>query len=308
MPITIGVDIGGSHISSAAVNINTYKIIPGTYFKSPVNSKASKKEIFRKWGNVINQTLEQVKDENVMGIGIAMPGPFQYKTGIAMFESNDKYESLHKVSVASELPNYLNGKNISIRFLNDASSFGIGGALIKKVLKNQKIVALTLGTGFGAAFLKNHIPVVNDERVPEGGCLWDKVFLNGIADDYFSTRWFLSKYEEFTGENGIEGVKEIVNTNNNKYFLKLFDEFALNLSEFMLPYLTKFDADLLVLGGNISKSHHLFLPAVIQKLKEKGCDISVAIIDNTDKACIIGSSYLFEPDFWNKVKEELPER
>ena len=306
MPITVGVDIGGSHISSAAVNMNTYKIIPGTYFKSPVNSKASKEEIFRKWGNLINQTLEKVKNKNVIGIGIAMPGPFQYKTGIAMFERNDKYESLHKVSIASELPKYLNGKIISIRFLNDASSFGIGGVLIKKIEKNQKIVALTLGTGFGAAFLKNHVPVVNDEGVPEGGCLWDKVFLDGIADDYFSTRWFLSKYKEFTGENGIEGVKEIVNS-NSIYSLKLFDEFAFNLSEFILPHLTKFDANLLVIGGNISKSHHLFLPAVIQKLKKKGCDISFAIIDNTEKACIIGSSYLFEIDFWNKVKEELPE-
>jgi len=306
MRITIGVDIGGSHISSAAVNMNTYKIIPGTYFKSPVNSKASKEEILRKWGDVINQTLEKVKDENVMGIGIAMPGPFQYKTGIAMFERNDKYELLHKVSIASELPKHLNGSNLSIRFLNDASSFGIGGALINKIGKNQKIVALTLGTGFGAAFLKNHVPVVNDERVPEGGCLWDKVFLDGIADDYFSTRWFLSKYEEFTGDNNIGGVKEIVDT-NSPISLKLFEEFALNFSEFMLPHLTKFDANLLVIGGNISKSHHLFLPVIIQKLKEKGCDISIEIIDNTDKACIIGSSYLFEPDFWNKVKEELPE-
>jgi glucokinase len=133
MPITIGVDIGGSHISSAAVNMNTNRIIPETYFKSRVNSKASKEEIFREWGNVINQTLEKVEDENVMGIGIAMPGPFQYKTGIAMFERNDKYESLHKVSISSELPKYLNGKNISIRFLNDASSFGIGGTLINNI-------------------------------------------------------------------------------------------------------------------------------------------------------------------------------
>lgn len=306
MRITIGVDIGGSHISSAAVNMDTYKIIPGTYFKSPVNSKASKEEILREWGNVINQTLEKVGDENVMGIGIAMPGPFQYKTGIAMFERNDKYESLHKVSIASELPKYLNGENISIRFLNDASSFGVGGALIKKIEKNQKLVAITLGTGFGAAFLKNHIPVVNDEGVPEGGCLWDKAFHDGIADDYFSTRWFLSKYKESTGDNGIGGVKEIVDT-NSAISLQLFEEFALNFSEFMLPHLTKFDADLLVIGGNISKAHHLFIPAFIQNLKEKGCDISVAIMDNTEKACIIGSSYLFKTDFWNKVKEELPE-
>lgn len=305
MPIAIGVDIGGSHISSAAVNLETNQIIPGTYFNNAVNSKESKETIFQNWGSVLNQTLEKLNHKKIVGIGFAMPGPFQYKKGIAMFESNDKYEALYQVSVAAELPEYLSRKEVPIRFLNDASAFGIGGTLLKKVEDNRKVVAITLGTGFGAAFLDNQVPIVYDASVPEDGCLWNKAFLDGIADDYFSTRWFLLRHKEISENNKIEGVKEMVSY-NDRNTTKIFHEFAQNMSEFMLSYLKKFDADLFMLGGNIAKSHHLFLPEVTRYWKENNIDITVTTVENTEMANIIGASYLFKEGFWDKVKDNLP--
>lgn len=306
MSIAVGVDIGGSHISSAAVNTDTNQIVSGTYFNSPVNNKASKEEILSVWGSVINQTMAKIERGEILGIGLAMPGPFQYKTGIAMFERNDKYEALYEVSIVLELPKYLNKKDLPIRFLNDASSFGVGGALLNKMQNNQNITAVTLGTGFGAAFLMEYIPVIQGENVPENGCLWDKSFLEGIADDYFSTRWFLSRYKELSGGKSVSGVKEIVDAKNNNT-IKIFDEFAQNMSDFMYPYILKFDVDLLVIGGNITKAQHLFLPSFIRKLEGKKLNMNIAIIENTEECIIIGSSYLFNTDFWEKVQNELPE-
>ena len=43
--IAIGVDIGGSHIYSAAVDLSTHHIIPGTGSDEKINNKASSKEI-----------------------------------------------------------------------------------------------------------------------------------------------------------------------------------------------------------------------------------------------------------------------
>src|SRR6187431_29842 len=104
MSITIGVDVGGSHISSAAVNSENFIIIDGTYFSGVVDSKASKEVIIEKWAEIINQTIQviqetlEVSEDEPIGIAFSMPGPFQYETGIAMFEGNDKYESLYNVS------------------------------------------------------------------------------------------------------------------------------------------------------------------------------------------------------------------
>lgn len=306
MSMIVGIDIGGSHISSAAVNHETLEIIADTWFRGAVDSKASKDIILKKWAEIINQTLSKIKTAETIGIAFSMPGPFQYETGIAKFEGNDKYESLYNVNIPVELVNFLDKKNVTFRFMNDATSFGIGSAINQKGGgANRKIVAITLGTGFGASFLNDVIPVICGDTVPENGCLWDKPFQDSMADDYFSTRWFITKYEQYSGEKVYDGVKEIA-YKNNEYSVRVFEEFANNISDFLFPYLTKFEADSLVLGGNIAKCHLLFLPKITQIWKDKGLDISITIHEDTEESSIIGSGYMFNELFWSKIKEELP--
>lgn len=304
MPIAIGVDIGGSHISSAAVDMEKSEIIPGTYFHGEVDNKASKQEIFRTWAGIINKSLKPFKDQQILGVGIAMPGPFRYKDGVALFERNDKYEALYGVCVRDELPEYLS-RPLPIRFLNDATSFGVGGALLNQSKEHHHVVAITLGTGFGAAFLEDDVPLVKEKNVPKDGCLWDKNFQDGIADDYFSTRWFISRYKQITGKNGVGGVKDLVEKPEID-LSGIFDEFAQNMSTFLFPYLESFETDLLVLGGSIAKSHQLFMPSVLESWRKEHKEISVAIVENTEEAGIIGSSHLFDETFWNKIKNNLP--
>ncbi len=301
MPITVGVDIGGSHISSAAIDMENNAIIKGSYFHGFVNNKANKESILVAWSRVINETLSEVDINEVNGLSFAMPGPFNYKGGIAMFERNDKYEALYNVPIASELSKFIVSDNLEMRFLNDASSFAVGGSLNAK---HSKIVAITLGTGFGAAFLKDNVPVFSAENIAADGRLWDKPFLNGIADDYFSTRWFISRFKELTGAN-VKGVKEITEL-HNKITNQIFQEFSQNLSEFLLPFLTSFEADLVQLGGSIAKAHHLFLPNLLRNWKISDYEVPVNVIDNTESANIIGSSFLFDEKFWNNVKNNLP--
>ncbi|SHM29480.1 ROK family protein [Flavobacterium saccharophilum] len=310
MAITIGVDIGGSHISSAAVSDGNFKIVPGTYFSGAVDSKASKEIIIKKWAEIINQTIQAIEGgqelNGTIGIAFSMPGPFQYQNGIAMFEGNDKYEALYNVSVADELSKYLSEKDVSFRFLNDASCFGVGGALKQGVKAGtNKVIAITLGTGFGAAFLDNKLPVTQGSNVPHNGCLWDKPYRDNIADNYFSTRWFLNQYEKSTGQKLTDGVKEIASIENYAT-AKIFDDFADNLSEFLTPYIVDFDADLLVIGGNIAKSNRLFLNKLGENFKKQNISLPISIIENTEETSILGSSYLFNEAFWEKIKAELP--
>lgn len=312
MSITIGVDIGGSHVSSAAINGNNFEIIQATYFSGAVDSKGTKEAIIHKWAEIINQSIQAVSEilflsaKETIGIAFSMPGPFQYENGIAMFEGNDKYEALYNVSIAEELLKYLNTENVSFRFLNDASCFGVGSTLKQNPeIANKKVIAITLGTGFGAAFLHNKLPLTNGSEIPVNGCLWDKPFKDSIADNFFSTRWFLRQYENATGEKLTDGVKEIVSLENN-FTTKLFHDFANNLIEFLYPFIVKFDADLLVIGGNIAKSHQLFLEKLEQNLKNRNVDVKIALVDNTEKTSIVGASYLYNEVFWERIKDELP--
>lgn len=303
-PIIIGADIGGSHIISAGVDINKHEIIPETSFSSKVNNKDSKEGIFKSWSAVILQTIKKLPDSVAIKIGFAMPGPFHYKTGLAMFETNDKYENLYNVNVADELKKYFENKKVEFRFLNDATAFGVGVSCMEDTKSYHKIIAITLGTGFGSTFLKNGIPQVNSNDVPTGGCLWDKPFQNGMADDYFSTRWFIKRYEEI-GLKKMKGVKEIA-TAKNKYSQQVFEEFSTNLAEFMHLYLNTYKPDLIVLGGNISNASEQFLPSLKTKLMTKGHTIDFKISNLMEDAAIVGAAKLFDPDFWNQIKNDLP--
>ena len=309
MPIIIGVDIGGTHITSSGVNSGNFEIIQDTCFTGKVNSKDSKENVLQSWANVINKTIDALDLTESKGIGIsfAIPGPFDYENGIALYEKNDKYENLYGCEIKIELASYLNYNNIEMRFLNDASSFGLGGTLTNDFDKSyNRVVSITLGTGFGSAFFVDKIPVNLSKKVPENGCLWDKEYKESMADDYFSARWFVARYSFLSGKNGIKNVKEIVDL-DDKYTQQVFLEFSNNLAEFLLPYLLNFETDLLLIGGNISKSHHLFLNNILEVWKSNHLNLPVKIIENTEETIIIGSAYLFNKSFWLKIKDELPQ-
>ncbi|MBT8308357.1 MAG: ROK family protein [Maribacter sp.] len=303
--IAIGVDIGGSHIVSAAVNLKTFDILPNTTYSVKINNKASKNVVLKDWSKAINQTIESAFLHSRANIGFAVPGPFDYRKGVAMFKGdNDKYECLYKVSIPDELPKYINSDEVNLRFLNDATSFGVGVSTQGKAKDCKRIIVVTLGTGFGSAFIRDGVPLVKSTEVPVGGCLWDKPFKSGISDDYFSTRWCINRYHELSSVV-VKGVKEIAeaNTEDSK---TVFNEFGSNMAKFMIPYLIKFKPEIIVMGGNISKASKLFLPAFKSELRKAGLRVDFEISTLMEDAAIIGSSRLFDPSFWDRVKDDLP--
>ena len=111
-----------------------------------------------------------------------------------------------------------------------------------------------MGTGFGSAFIKDGLPVVDGEQVPEQGCVWYIPFEEGIADDYFSTRGLIKRFYESTGKQ-LAGVKEIADLAISDLAAKaLFNDFGEKMGIFLNPWIQKFEMEVLVIGGNISKS------------------------------------------------------
>ncbi|MCM4150840.1 ROK family protein [Arenibacter sp. N53] len=302
--IAIGVDVGGSHITSAAVNINKLTIVEGSTFSVKVDNKATKDAILENWSSAINKTLDSISLNSNVDIACAMPGPFHYKTGLALFVGNNqKYESLYNVSIPDELGKYIKGTNLDFRFINDATAFGVGVASMGKAKNYSKVVAITLGTGFGSAFIKDGEPQVISHDVPKGGFMWDKPYKDGLGDDYFSTRWCIKRYKDITGVE-TTGVKQIANANNDNS-RKVFVEFGSNMAEFMLPFLKNYQPDLIILGGNVSKASELFLPAFKNKIKDAGMRVDFEISDVLEEAAIIGSAKLYNSHFWEQVQNTI---
>ncbi|MFN8241011.1 MAG: ROK family protein, partial [Bacteroidales bacterium] len=245
--IAIGADVGGSHISCAAVDLSSGKVLKNTLSEREVNNKGQAMEILTTWVSCVKESISRLPAPDIKGIGFAMPGPFDYVKGISYIKGVAKYENLYGFNIGDAVLSMINAPHeIDIRFMNDASSFAVGEAWAGKGAGYNKMMCITLGTGFGSAFIEDKVPVVDGPLVPRIGCVYHLPYKDGIADDYFSTRWFTGAYKAITGKE-LKGVKELaLLADSEKAVMDLFTSFGDDLGGFLAPWLKKFGAEILV--------------------------------------------------------------
>ncbi|MEJ5962590.1 ROK family protein [Pedobacter immunditicola] len=280
----LGIDIGGSHITAALVNMKTRSIVPASFQRSGVNSNNPAEEILASWCEVIKATY-QTFEVKTKQIGIAMPGPFDYEAGISLIQDQDKFRSLYQMNIKNELALRLNIEAENIRFVNDAAGFLQGEVFSGAAREGNRVIGLTLGTGLGSAFC--------DNGVAEDAALWQSPFKDGIAEDYLSTRWFVTRYFQLTGRK-IAGVKEINVAGNEASYQQIFEEFGHHLADFLIPLVKERMADTVVLGGNISNAHAAFLPCLQKKFQEQDVVVNLKIAALQENAALIGAASCWE--------------
>lgn len=303
----IGADIGGSHISCALVDLIKGCIVDTSRSEREIDNQSSANDILDGWKEALKQAITGVDPDNLSGIGFAMPGPFAYDKGIALFEKVAKFEKLYGVNVQRELATRLElSAEAPLRFMNDASAFAVGEAWQGQAMGTTKSVSITLGTGFGSAFVSDGVPVVEDEGVPEMGRVWHLPFMGGIADDYFSTRWFVTRWADISGEI-IAGVKEVAERaiSGQIEAKELFMEFGSNLGGFLGPWLRDFEAETLVIGGNVMGAWSLFGPAFKAELSSLKVETRVVSSGLKEDAAIIGSARMLDSVYWRHIEPVL---
>jgi len=300
--LAIGIDIGGSHITSALVDMDAGKIVPDSAATEPVDAKASAEKILGQWAKAIAATLVRTDRGQLAGIGFAMPGPFEYETGIARFERVQKYEGLFGVNVTDELRLRLGlDETCPCRYMNDATAFAVGEAWLGKAADVDRAMAITLGTGFGSAFIGRGVPVVDGPEVPPMGCVWHLPYKDGIADDSFSTRWFVKAYRERSGKT-VGGAREIEEAaRTDPLAAAVYEEFYANLGRFLEPHLRTFGARVLVIGGNVAGSFPRFGHILTGVFRETRLPVEVRLSELKETAAIIGGARLLDGTFWEKV-------
>ncbi|MFH1161003.1 MAG: ROK family protein [bacterium] len=300
--IVIGVDIGGSHITCMGVDLAKRILLPDFTGRKHVDCHDTADNILTRWAECLNEVIRQLPQNTFHGIGFAMPGPFDYPSGLAQFKGVMKYDHLYNVHVRDEIRKRLSLPDaIPVRFLNDATCFAIGEAWMGPVATFHRTVAITLGTGFGSSFLEDGIPVEEGDEVPESGCVYHLPFGNSNADDHFSSRWFKRTYEDRLSRSS-PGVKEMSEEAlSDPAVHAIFTEFGQNLGNFMAPWLVRFRADCITIGGNISKGYSLFETPFRQALRSHNCETEVFLSTLGEYAAIAGSARLTDDSFYLKL-------
>ena len=283
--VVLGIDIGGSHLTAALVDEVTRKFVPDSHLRVRVNSKGTAEEILGIWTKAIEDTFQAYPVANKR-IGIAMPGPFDYSNGISLIKGLDKYEALYKLNVKQILSQRLSISPASILMMNDAACFLRGEVYYGAARGYQDVIGITLGTGTGSAM--HHNGVTHDAN------LGPAPFMDSIADEYFSTRWFVKRYRELTGTTvkDVKALTDLYRTDGN--VKTIFAEFVKNLVVFLEGFVKAEKPQVIVMGGNIAQCSDLFLSDLTEQLAANAITVPIVRAELGEEAAILGAASLFE--------------
>ena len=270
----LGVDIGGSHVCSAVVDLATGQLC-GELHTDKVDAAAGARTIAGAWAANIRRTAAASGIGRIRCAGFAFPGPFDYERGISLIRGVRKFERIYGLDVAATLyPLLRECGTEEFRYVNDAAAFALGECLGGVADGAERVVALTLGTGVGSGFVAGRRLVTSGDEVPANG-------------------WVCGRYRELTGQE-ISGAREAAERHaEDPAARRLFDEYGERLAAFAAPVAERFRADMLVLGGNISRAYPLFGPAMERRLEADGHRIRIGLPARPDHAALIGAASLF---------------
>lgn len=275
----IGVDIGGSHITAAQVDLQKGAVIASTLTRAKVHPHGSAEEILSTWSNTIKEALRGSEDGQ---IGIAMPGPFDYLTGICLMKNVNKYEALYGLNIKEELSERLGINAQNIVFRNDSEAFLAGEMRFGAGKGFQRGMGITLGTGLGTSIYQN-----DEARDMALGINYQ--MLDGVAEDYISTRWFVNTYQLKT-QKSVEGVKQLVQLYASEEAVReLFEDFGQNLSSFVHGFIKQFTPEVVVIGGNIANASEKFFPNLSQQLSAYQTPIQLRKAILNEEAALLGA-------------------
>ncbi|MFH6995135.1 ROK family protein [Flavobacterium sp. FlaQc-48] len=287
----VGIDIGGTHITTAIIDVKNMQLLALSLHKESFDSNLPVDQVMSIWEKGIQTSIKNSKVENIMGLSVCMPGPFDYENGICWIKDQSKYEHFYGLNVRYLFQGTLNlTSDFPILFENDAVCFGKGEVYKDARNLSKKVMAITLGTGLGACFIDKGVSVAAGESVPADGEIYNLAFKESIAEDYVSARGLIKRYKALTGNavtNGLELFNLAKDGDNNA--IKAFNEMGENLADIVIPWLKKFNADSFIIGGKIANASEFFLEDFSKKIKEAGIEINISISKDNEAAALIGA-------------------
>lgn len=243
----LGADLGATKIGVG--RIEGGRIIK--IYHGDITAQAAEGHILEE----IIQSIENVFDSSVKGIGVGVPSLVDVEKGIVYDVQN--IPSWKKVPLKDILedrfhtPVYVN---------NDANCFAVGEKYFGKGKEFRNLAGVTLGSGFGTG-------LIIDDRLYSGvncgaGEFGSIPYLDKIYEYYCSGQFFL-------GEYGIKG-EEIFNKAEQRDVkaLNIFMQFGKHVGNAVKAILFAVDPEAVIFGGSISRSFRHFQESMWESLFE----------------------------------------
>nr|WP_294696978.1 ROK family protein [uncultured Friedmanniella sp.] len=276
-------DIGGSHVTAALLD-SGHPFVVRSRSSAALDSSASRDLL-------LDQLSSVASSLTASSWTIALPGPFDYVRGRGDFAGVGKFGSLAGVDLRTELAHRLNVPASEVRFLNDAVAYAIGEWVCTRD-RPGRFVCVALGTGVGSAWLADGKPVEDGPDVPPRGWAHLLTFNGRPLEDTVSTRAIQADHLRRTGVS--MDVREIAQA------ARAGDEAAVAswgtavraLGQALGPWLHRFGAQRLVVGGSMSRSWDLLEAPLAAGIAAAGVPVpSLAPAALRDDAPLVGAAH-----------------
>ncbi len=214
------------------------------------------------------------------GAAIGIAAPFDYVNGISRMKH--KLEYLYGFDLKRAIADRFGLSPDRVLFLKDADAFLLGEIGKGAASGSKKTVGITLGTGIGSAFAQNGRIVTTGQGVPANGEIWNLDYEQGIVEDHISTRGLQMSYWRDAGDGlgADDAARDVATIAARAAFderaMEVFVQFGHTLGRVIRQVATCFAPEVIVLGGGISRSSHLFLPSAELELRNSGMTLRVS--------------------------------
>lgn len=271
-PAVLSLDVGGSSVKSG-VALADGSLLAGP-FRTDIDARGPADGVAAGLAGVLTELHALAAGHVVTGIGVAMPGPFDYEAGVALMRGLGKFDSVYGLPLAAEVvakaPLLA---RLPWHWVNDARAFALGELRFGAAAGAARAMFLTLGTGCGSAFAVDGSLVVDGGGVPEGGYVYRLPYGESIVDELVSGRGVARLWGEVARERaaagGAEAGTELVSAERvavladagDAVAIAVFARFGALLARSLASVFEAFGPDMVVVGGRVGRSLALFEPA-----------------------------------------------
>lgn len=251
------IEVGGSHVTAAFVDLASGKV--GSRVRRDLEPDADAETLL----HTIAAAATTLGCAAEAVWSAAVPGPFDYATGVAHYRDAGKFESLTGVHVGMELMTRIKPHPSCVRFIGDAMAFTLGEYHFGSAHGHSRVVGITLGTGVGTGFVADGHLVTDGPDVPEQGRA-DLLLIGGKPlENTVSTRAISAAYTSRTGRRVTE-IAEIVRhaRSGNPAAAQVLHAAFRALGVALAPYLARFAATAVVVGGGVTAAWDVIAPSL----------------------------------------------
>jgi glucokinase-like ROK family protein len=282
--------------------------------------------------NVVEKVFDQLIDKrrihNIWGIGIGLPGPVEFATGIPMsppiMPGWDGYLVRQRFAEKYNVPVWVD---------NDVNLMALGEASKNHDKRNNELIYIKMGSGIGAGILTHgqlhrgaqgcagdigHIAIAEPTdvvcRCGNVGCL--EAIAGGVAlardamevarsgnSRFLALR--LKSNKKITPRDVIEGAK-----NGDKWCIDAVTGAGRQVGQILATLVNFHNPSSVVIGGGISAAGNPLLAAIRETVFRRSLplatrDLEIRLGDTDDQTGLIGAaemviSELFEPEFFRQ--------